>query len=267
MGSDVRTPFGPAVPSVPLRNSPLSFVVAQVRFPMVASISEQAFIGPFQERIRHTYSDLRREQEANFFVGPTGVHLQQSGDVWRFADDRSGWEVALGPEFLALATNAYSSRADLIDRLGSVLAALDAWLKPQKIRRLGVRYIDRISEDHLSSINHLVRAEVLGPTTQDTEDATVTLEHSLAEYQYRFSDESNLRVRWGLLPAQATFDPAIDPIDSRSWVLDLDASHGERPFDLADAQEQVQNFTDRIYRYFRWAITDEFLKTFGATSW
>ena len=266
MGSDVTTPFGPAVPSVPLPRSPLSFVVAQVRFPMVASISKEDFIGPFQERIRSTYSDLRREKEMNVLVGPAGVQFGQSGDVWRFTDDKSGWEVALAPEFLALATNSYTSRADFTGRLGVLLEALGTWLNPQKVRRLGVRYVDRIGEEHLGDIRRLVRPEVLGPVAPDTDAPAVSLVHNLAEYQYLFSDSSHLRARWGLLPADATFDPALDPINSRSWVLDLDASHGERPFEPTAIQEEVKIFTDRIYRYFRWVVTNDFLKIFGAGS-
>ena len=104
MESNVMTPFGPAVPSVPLRNSPLSFVVAQVRFPMVTSISSGEFIGPFQERIRSIYTELRREQDANVVVGSAGIKVEQSRHVWRFTDEESGWQVSLEPEFLALAT-------------------------------------------------------------------------------------------------------------------------------------------------------------------
>jgi uncharacterized protein (TIGR04255 family) len=257
-------PFGPAIPSIPLPRSPLSFVVAQVRFPLVASIADQAFIGPFQERIRSTYSDLRREEERQVVIGPTGVQAQPPGVVWRFADENSGWEVALAPEFIALATSTYTSRADFLGRLGQVLEALHAWIAPRKIRRLGVRYIDRIGEEHLSSLRSLVRPEVLGPMAIDSTGPE--LQHSLTDSQYQFSDQSVLRTRWGFLPAKTTFDPAIDPIDHSSWVLDLDVSHGERPFDPIAIQDQVQLFSDRIYRYFRWATTDDFLATFGAQS-
>jgi len=265
MGTMIDKPFGPPIPSVPLPRSPLSFVVAQVRFPVVASINDEAFIGPFQERIRSTYGDLRRETETQVLVGPAGAQAQPPGVVWRFTDDGNGWEVALAPEFLALATNSYTNRADFMGRLGILLEALDAWIEPRKVRRLGVRYIDRIGEDHLGSIAQLVKPEVLGPmTVSDPPD--IRLQHSLTDCQYQFSDETALRARWGFLPAKATFDPAIDPIDSKSWVLDLDASHGERPFKPVAIQEQVQLFSDRIYRYFRWATTDDFLKTFGADS-
>ncbi len=265
MRSMVDQPFGPAIPSVPLPNSPLSFVVAQVRFPVVASIADQAFVGPFQERIRNTYSDLRREEESQLTIGPAGVQAQQPGIVWRFTDDDDNWEVALAPEFLALATNSYTDRADFLGRLGVLLEALGAWINPRKVRRLGVRYIDRVEEEHLDSIGQLVRPEVLGPMTV-TDSSDVQLQHSLTDCQYQFSDETAMRARWGFLPPKATFDPAIDPIESSSWFLDLDASHGERPFDPIAIQDQVQLFSDRIHRYFRWATTDEFLVTFGAES-
>jgi uncharacterized protein (TIGR04255 family) len=255
-------PFGPAIPSIPLPRSPLSLVVAQVRFPLVASIADQAFIGPFQELIRSKYSDLRPQEERQVVIGPTGVQTQQTGVVWRFSDEDSGWEVALAPEFIALATSTYTSRADFLGRLGQLLEAVHAWIAPRKVRRLGVRYIDRIDGEHLDSIRSLVRPEVLGPMAIESSDPE--LRHSLTDSQYHFSDQSVLRARWGLLPARSTFDPAIDPIDHRSWVLDLDASHDERPFDPNAIQDQVQLFSDRIYRYFRWATTDDFLEAFGA---
>ncbi len=86
----------------------------------------------------------------------------------------------------------------------------------------------------------------------------------LTDCEYEFSDESALRTRWGFLGPRTTLDPAIAPVDSPSWVLDIDASHGERDFDPAALIDQVQLFTDRIYRYFRWAVTDEFLNVYGA---
>ena len=264
MGTMLDQPFGNPVASVPLPESPLVFVVAQIRFPLVASISDPTFIGPFQERIRPSYGDLRQDPEIQITLGPDGVRDQQKGQVWRFADEPGGWEVALAPEFLALATHRYTSRADFLGRLGALLESFDAWLKPTKVRRLGVRYIDRIAEPHLGSIDQLVRREVLGPLTiANPPDGR--LHQTLTDSEYRFDDQTGLRARWGVLPPRTTFDPAIDPWDKPSWVLDIDAWHDERRFNPADVRQQVQTLSDRIYRYFRWAITEDFLTTFGAS--
>ncbi len=265
MRTMIDEPFGPAVPSVPLADSPLTFVVAQIRFPLVASISEERFIGPFQERIRQDYPDLKKEIETQVVVGPDGAHAAQGGIVWRFTDDAHGWEVALAPEFIALATKTYLDRADFISRLETIVTALGDWLDLRKVRRVGIRYVDRISEPQLADLPALVRPEVLSAVRAPLADS-VSLHHALHDYEYRLADDTALRARWGYLAEKTTFDPAIEPLERESWVLDLDASHGERSFDAAAVRDQVQLFSDRIYRYFRWAITDDFLSTFGAGS-
>ena len=265
MGIMLDLPFGPPVASVPLPDSPLVFVVTQIRFPLVASINDPAFVGPFQERIRRTYNDLRQDQEILVTLGPDGATNQQKGSVWRFSDEPGGWEVALAPEFIALATRRYTSRSDFMGRLGALLEAFDAWLQPTKVRRVGVRYIDRIGEAHLNSIDRLVRREVLGPLhTGAPPDGH--LRQTLTDSEYQFTDATGMRARWGVLPPKATFDPAIEPWEEPSWVLDIDAWLGERPFDPDAIRRQVQALSDRIYRYFRWVVTDDFLTTFGADS-
>jgi len=266
MGTMVDQPFGAAVPSVPLSRSPLAFVVAQIRFPLVTSISDESFIGPFQEQLRSTYGDLRREDETQVLVGPDGVHNVRGGVVWRFSDGPDGWEVALTPEFVALATGNYTNREDFLTRLRQMVEALESWLHPPKVRRLGVRYIDRIQEEsNLVRLSELLRLEVVGPYNVPSPEA-VKLNNVLTDCDYAFSDDSLLRARWGFLGARTTFDPALAPVDTPSWVLDLDASHGERDFDISTILDQVQLFSDRIYRYFRWVVTDEFLTTYGANT-
>ena len=264
MGTMIDEPFGAAVPSVPLSRSPLTFVVVQVRFPLVVSIAEEGFIGPFQEMIRGSYGDLRREDEAQVLFGPDGVQQVKGGVVWRFSDRVDGWEVALAPDFVALATDHYTDRDDLLARLRQLVDALHKWLRPPTIRRLGVRYIDRVHEQvHLQRLSELLRPQVLGPyNVARPED--VVLNNVLTDCDYQFADGSALRARWGFLGPRTTFDPAIATVDTPSWVLDLDASHGERDFDPAAISDQAKLFTDRIYRYFRWAVTDEFLSTYGA---
>lgn len=263
----VDSPFGPAVDSVPLPRSPLAFVVAQVRFPLVASIAEQEFIAPFQERIRSTYSDLKAENETQVMLTPDGVQVKEGSRVWRFTESDGPWEVALTSEFVALSTRNYTNRDDFLTRLGVLLSALEERIAPRTVRRLGVRYIDRVMGPEASpeAMKSLVRSEVLGATAVDLPD-TVRQSHSLTECEYHFDEHppSALRAKWGFLPPNATFDPAIEPANENSWVLDVDCSHNERPFDAAAILAAARSYTDRIYRYFRWAVTDEFLTNYGA---
>lgn len=259
----VDEPFGPAVPSIPLSSSPLALVVAQVQFPLVASIAESAFIGPFQEAVRETYSELREETQAQVLIGPDGVQPGRAATVWRFSDPESEWQLALAPEFMALATNSYSNRDDFLARLRGAIDALSGWLHPKTARRVGVRYVDQVANDDLSMLRELVRPEVLGALGHA--HPLAKLINGLTQLEYQFDDDgSSLRARWGVLDRDTTFDPTISPVDTRSWILDLDAWHGERPFDPTAILEQVTTFSERIYRYFRWAVTDQFLIAHGA---
>ena len=94
----VDEPFGPPVPSVPLERSPLRFVVAQLRFPKVIALTDESYVGQLQALIRDTYSDLRKDAENQVMLGPQGVQAQQSSEVWRFSDAKTGWEVSLAQE-------------------------------------------------------------------------------------------------------------------------------------------------------------------------
>jgi uncharacterized protein (TIGR04255 family) len=256
----IECAFGDPITSVPLKHSPLSFVVAQVRFPTVVSIDTGDFIGPFQELIRSEYGDLRRDVEGRVAVGPEGISAEQ-GVVWRFSQLDGDWEVALTSDFVALATNRYTNRADFHSRFEFLLVALDKWLAPRKARRLGVRYINRLTGQDLDKISELVRSDVLGPYGSPTPD-TVSLHHSLTDCEYRLGDDTGFRARWGVLDSKTTFDVAVEPLEVQSWVLDLDAWRGEQDFNIEELRSQVSRFGEVIYRYFRWAVTEEFIEAF-----
>ncbi len=262
----IETPFGPSVEEVPLRNSPLVGVIAQVRFPAVMSIQpDSSFVAPFQEALRKDYPVLRQERQLQVLIGPSGASPHDAGVILRFEQqDPDAWQVTLAPTFVSLSAKRYTRRSDLLSRLTVVLHALDSWLDPKVCDRVGVRYIDRVTGEHLAQLAKLVRPEVLGIKGVPTGGA-VEVVHTLADALFRLDDASELRSRWGLLPTGATYDPGIEPAGEQSWVLDLDhytAQPGD--FDLAAISERVSTFCDRIYRFFRWSVTDDFLKAYGA---
>ena len=84
--------------------------------------------------------------------------------------------------------------------------------------------------------------------------------HALSESMFAL-DGARLLARWGRLPPDATVDPAaIEP----SWILDLDMFSAEPvPFSTERVLEDAQRFAERIYTFFRWAVTDDFLRRYG----
>ena len=65
-----QNPLVAATPAeIPLRTAPLVRVIAQVRFPVIASIDTRGFIASFQEALREAYPVLRPEMTQGFVVG------------------------------------------------------------------------------------------------------------------------------------------------------------------------------------------------------
>lgn len=248
---------------VPLPNAPLIRVIAQIRFPTILKIQDPDFVAPFQEAVRNEYPILQPEHNQTFALGQNGIEPGKQQTTWRFCELSGGWRVALNPEFLALDTTTYTSRNDFFKRLTIVTKILEQVVKPAQIERLGLRYIDRISGDAMDKISGLVRPEFLGVL------GTVLSNHiqqSISETIVHLpSDEERMRIRWGQVPAGKTIElPAIDPINETSWILDLDMfSTKKRPFSSDEAANTLRGYAERIYKVFRWVVTDEFLHLYG----
>ncbi len=262
--NSLADPFTAAPPAeVPLANVPLVRVVAQVRFPPVLSIEKRDFVAPFQEAVRERYPVLRVEQTRGILLGPEGPAAMAPSVIWRFNDLDDKWRVALATDFAAIETTAYESRSDLLNRFGAVVQALGAHIGPGVVDRLGVRYIDRIKGDAVRDIGKLVRPEVHGVAGTS---AGSHASHALSEVLFELPDQtSQMRARWGLLPPGSTVDPsAIEPIDESSWILDLDAfSSGPRSFEPSAILSEARTYAERSYCFFRWVVTEEFLRHFG----
>lgn len=248
---------------VPLKPAPLVRVIAQVRFPPILSIAERSFVGHFQEAIREKYPILQPEQTQGLIFGPQGLIQTEPQVIWRFADADGNWRVSLASDFISLETVAYSSRSDFLERLENVLLAVDKHIKPQIVERFGLRYINRLVSQEMKDISKLVRPEIAGIlATELGENVHQTINESLFNLP---EGQEQIIARWGLLPANATIDPAaVEPVTEPSWVLDLDMSLStQRPFSVEGLVSEGQRFAERIYTVFRWVVNDDFLQQFG----
>ena len=257
-------PFTDPLPAeVPLPRAPLVRVVCQLRFPAILSVESQEFVAPFQEALRTNYPVLRQEQTENFIFGPTGMIPSKAQTAWRFHDLASHWRVSLTTNFIALETTKYSSRNEFLDRLSAIVQAAQEHIKPAVADRVGVRYLDRLDSDALARLTELVRPELVGALTGELHGQ---LAHSLTESIFD-TGAAQLLARWGLLPPKATMDPDfMAPIDSASWILDLDmfSKPGDNtPFRVDEVVSKVRGYAERVHAFFRWCVKDDFLKYYG----
>lgn len=253
--------FAPPPAEVPLKNAPLVRVLAQVRFPEVLSVEQRDFVAPIQESLRAAYPVLREEQLQGLMLGPAGLTQARPQTAWRFSDVAGHWHVSLTPGFVALESTKYQSRADFLARLRAVVEVVEEHVEPKLIDRLGVRYIDRIAGPAVADLADLIRPEVRGIAGSGF-DATAM--HAMSESLFKLP-QANLLARWGLLPPGTTVDPAaLEPVDEKSWILDLDMfSDAAMPFSTDRVVADAEKFAERIYTVFRWAVTDAFLKRYG----
>jgi uncharacterized protein (TIGR04255 family) len=250
---------------VPLKEAPIVRVIAQVRFPPILSMKEISFVAPFQEAIRDIYPILRPEKSPAFILGSQGFEPTEPIMVWRFIDIDGNWRVSLTPEFISLETTCYSSRNDFLKRFENILTALNTHIKPQVIERLGLRYIDQLKGEDLTQLSSLIRPEISGVLATELDGNVL---QSINESLFTIPEKnSQMLARWGRLPANVTIDPsAIEPITEASWVLDTDIFRQEsQMFNVELILEETRQFAERIYTFFRWAVTDEFLERFGGS--
>jgi len=260
-------PFGPPVPEIHLAEAPLALVVAQLAFPLELRSDQGAFLASFQEALHDTYPVLRRLEQVRLEFTPEGPRTREPQPVWNFTDPSSPWMVAVSRDFLSLSTSIYTNRDDFLARLAFVLEKLQVWSAPALADRFGVRYVMRITKpEHRNIVGSLLRKEVAGTLGLDWGQGNVQPRYQLSDAVFDLGDDSSLHARWGLLPPNGTIDPHLPPISEPGVILDLDVfTEKPRPYSVIDLHTLARTFCERQYRFFRWAVTDEFLKTFGAT--
>lgn len=261
MAAESMSPFAEEpLEEISLDPAPLVRVLAQVRFPPVASIAHEAYIAPFQERLRGTYPLLKPETNVEALFGPEGLVQQSTSKVWRLQDIDETWSVVLASSFITLETTAYASRNDFIERLQQVLNAFDAMAEPKPAvvyERLGVRYTNMLTgDDATSKLQAYIRPEVYGPLAIEMTDDMEFLAN-VAQAHFKL-DGPQMQARWAKLPPNAVAIPDVTPVDEPSWVLDIDVFfEGRAPFDPADVADAARHAATHAYRFFRWVMVEE----------
>ncbi len=258
-----ENPFvGPVPETVHLPDTPLTVVLAQIRFPEILSIAKTEFIADFQESIRADYPLHHSDQEHIFELNNNSVS-QSLIQNWRFFDQARQWRLSLTTSFISLETRAYQSRLDFTERVEAVVRALSKTIGPSMTTRIGVRYVDRVHGPRLKQLSQFVRPEILGLYIRDHQE---NLNRTLNEINCE-TDVGSMVSRWGYMPANQTHEAGLIPeISVPSWFLDIDVYNEFAQPEAFDADEikcSVMKLATRAYGFFRWVMNNEFLKACG----
>lgn len=268
-------PYNPMIDpppaSVDLADAPLYKVIIELKFSEILQIGTTERVAAFQDRVRLDYPIVNQRVGLEVLVTSNGVTPSQAPNtakvvqLWNFSDLSQNWLVVLSPSSLALVTRSYGSRSDFTDRFRRLLQALmDSFGLPIIGTRLGVRYIDRVVSREGLDFSGLLNREAMGMKSAPFSDL---VQLAIGEAMVSAPLESaDLRLRWGFLPANTTYDPmTVEGSPNPSWVLDQDMfKEGVFEVFTPDAVlDDIRKFSTRMYGVFRWVITDEFLRTFG----
>lgn len=261
-------PFtGDTSKSIRLQSNPLALVLSQVRWPELSHLQtnlKEIALG-FGAALPD-YPIYEEIQEVGYQVTPDGVHQSIGDTLYRWASIDRTWHVMLGRRFVSLYSTSYVAFDEFSERLLKVLESVHTHVRPPLVERVGVRYVNRFDDPRLiSGLSEYVRPEVLGYLSLVPASGDVAVLSSANQVRYAIGDV-NLQVRSGVLPPNETADPAIAPVPTQSWVLDLDASSEQfEPFSVPSILDSAGKLSDVAYDYFKLVTTDGFLREFGGS--
>lgn len=242
-------PKFPSFNSIKLKNSPLQLVVCQVRFPPILELAAGHPPTKFQEAVKKLYPVTQHNQSIEMRNLSGESPILHPSHHWRFDDKDSHWTVTIGDTFLSLETAHYNQFNDFVDRFDKVLK-IASDLFPIEIRdRIGLRYIDRISQSSCPDLPENWRGfmqPVLFPLREwcgEGEPQKGQLE-TRYEYDNRFLTIRTMMVDKGFVGASED-----------EFVLDIDCYSAEK-VQVGDLKKLLGTFKEESYNVFRWAVDD-----------
>jgi uncharacterized protein (TIGR04255 family) len=262
----VASPFGDEeLDEISLARPPLDLVLVQIRYPRLSKLAnDDQFIARFANAVADSYPIFDPAQQAGLLVGPEGIkQTQEAFKIWRIRSADDNWTVSITDNFLALQVKSYPGRTSFGENLFALLAPFLEIIAPPYVERLGVRYINRVHDSEiLNKLPSMITPEVLGAISTSLPES-ITLNHVISESVYDLQGRM-LQVRSGYLSSGVGHDPIIPLVDHPTWILDLDAFSSFRTnFTIADVDALYKELASIIYRYFRWAVTWDFLESYG----
>ena len=124
-----------------LEKSPLSYVLAQIRFPSIESMEK--YIPLIQEEIRGQLPYIEESSLNNITVTPQGMEnkIEKS---WNFIDKEKTNAILINKNSISFQTSDYQSSEELFENFKSALIKINNIIKISLVARIGLRYINCI---------------------------------------------------------------------------------------------------------------------------
>jgi uncharacterized protein (TIGR04255 family) len=243
-----------------LAHPPLTNVVCQVSFDLSPRASEAKVASAFHEALggsRGQYSQIASitETSVNLAFGPNAAPSfgQPSGITtgWRLTDEKGDHSVTLMPHSVRVEARAYGGwEDDFGPQVNAALAALEEHIDPVFEQRLGLRYINQVTEPIVSEPadwREWIDPQVLGIVMHDDLGPRV----KFARQQVVLEEAEGVR---STLNHGFASDPERD--GALTYLVDIDVvREGMRPFDRKAIAAAATDFNSYALRLFQLTVT------------
>jgi len=222
--------------------NPLAAVVADLRFHPILKIGSK--VPDFQEAVRSVFTEYQEQAQQFVAVQPFGPMQVTQGMGYIFRKSNGTAALTLTTTSLTLDSRQHADRDQLINEACLGFDALLALYKPVSAIRFGLRYINIIDRQPISSdLGHAVDwGDLVTDKFCSVPSGLADADGSL--YSVEVSSpmsEGGLTVRYGLLP---------DAKDNREKFRFDSDRYVDGPVDTSQVRGLLARFADDIYAVF-----------------
>jgi len=236
------------VPPLKLLQSPLIFVLAQVKITPVLGIESK--IPMLQEAFRKQgYPRLAERKIETTVRGPDSQTIQKdTRRQWEFIDKDKRASVLVDSEGLSYQVTRYDVFETFMKSMTSAMKTFQDYVDPVLVTRLGLRFVDLITPAAGKGIHSYIDEKLRGFKTHETDDRKAFFSESVYQtipdstFVHRYVEAtSGFGFPPDLLPMQLEF--ARDPSMETPFGL-LDMDH----FSTLEIDFSVEEIVDRFFK-------------------
>jgi len=254
-------------PPLKLPNSPLIFVLAQIKISPVMNIAEK--VPMMQEAFRKAgYPRLvQREIQTTHHRADGAAHQIDTRHQWEFINKEKTASVLVDAEGMTVQVTEYQIFEDFITMLRDATTLFDAEVQPSLMHRVGLRYVDLVVPSEGNSIVDYFQSGLRGFQLPKTESRKAFFSESVCET----SANSTFVHRYIEAASGFGFPPDLLPIhlelrreprlQTPFGLLDLDhySTHDE-DFSVDTAIDQFWTLHEHQTLAFQASVTDKALE-------
>ena len=255
----------PKVDETELTRSPLAVVVFQLRYEQNLGVSDGDVALSIHESLGGRDGQYPRIEPLQLVTAQIDVSSGRSalGGLssvptrgWRLVSEDGDWSAAIMPDHIALETNAYGTWSHgFRERIHALLEAVHKHAAPRIEERLGLRYVNRLTESTSSprDWSEFVSAELLGPLADDFWGPGV--ENLQQQVQLDLGSDLRCLFRHGLVPRE-------NGMGFEGYLLDFDVFRQiPRRFSLDDAKKTLDEMNRAALALFQKSLAPHYLAT------